>query len=133
MSLPDSRGRAPQQAQIAAFEQRVRSVVTDLKFLWYVSYFEQQAQQIIVGPVNIVMLLTDNFGGFGSIAKFNRDFMQALDACSVGRQAYPQLLYGRTRKLRWPQITKSGLNTRDKRSKARAPITSLPTPRGLAG
>ena len=87
----------------------------------------------MVGPVNIVMLLTDGFGGFGGIAKFNRDFMQALDACTVRRQAYSRLLYGRTRKLRWPQITKSGLNTRANRTKARAPITSLPTPRGLAG
>jgi hypothetical protein len=42
----------------------------------------------MIGPVNIVMLLTDGFGGFGGIAKFNRDFMHALDACSVGRKAY---------------------------------------------
>jgi hypothetical protein len=34
----------------------------------------------MVGPVNIVMLLTDGFGGFGGISKLNRDFMQALDA-----------------------------------------------------
>jgi phosphatidylinositol alpha-1,6-mannosyltransferase len=27
------------------------------------------------------MLLTDGFGGFGGIAKFNRDFLEALDAC----------------------------------------------------
>jgi hypothetical protein len=81
MSLSNSRGRAPQRTRIAAFEQRGRSVVTDLEFLWYVSYFEQRAQQIMIGPMNIVMLLTDGFGGFGGIAKFNRDFMHALDAC----------------------------------------------------
>ena len=28
-----------------------------------------------------VMLLSDGFGGFGGIAKFNRDFLDALDAC----------------------------------------------------
>ena len=38
----------------------------------------------MVGPVNIVILLTDGFGGFGGIAKFNRDLMQALDASSAG-------------------------------------------------
>jgi hypothetical protein len=31
-------------------------------------------------PVNFVILLTDGFGSLGGIAKFNRDFMQALDA-----------------------------------------------------
>lgn len=30
--------------------------------------------------LNILMLLTDGFGGFGGIAKFNSDFLQALDA-----------------------------------------------------
>jgi hypothetical protein len=29
------------------------------------------------------MLLTDGFGGFGGISKFNRDLIQALDASSV--------------------------------------------------
>jgi hypothetical protein len=29
------------------------------------------------------MLLTDGFGGSGDIAKFNRDFMQALDASAA--------------------------------------------------
>jgi phosphatidyl-myo-inositol dimannoside synthase len=48
----------------------------------------------MVGPVNIVMLLTDGFGGFGGISKFNRDFMQALDASSIAERVYalPQLI-----------------------------------------
>jgi phosphatidylinositol alpha-1,6-mannosyltransferase len=46
----------------------------------------------MVGPV--LMLLTDGFGGFGGIAKFNRDFMQALDASSIAERVYalPQLI-----------------------------------------
>ena len=48
----------------------------------------------MVGPVNIVMLLTDGFGGFGGTAKFNRDFLQALDASSVVARVYafPRLI-----------------------------------------
>ena len=48
----------------------------------------------MVSPVNIVMLLTDGFGGFGGIAKFNRDFLQALDASSVVARvcAFPRLI-----------------------------------------
>jgi phosphatidylinositol alpha-1,6-mannosyltransferase len=44
--------------------------------------------------MNIVMLLTDGFGGFGGISKFNRDFMQALDASSIAERVYaiPQLI-----------------------------------------
>ena len=42
----------------------------------------------MVGPVNIVMLLTDGFGGFGGIAKFNRDFMQAINASSLVARVY---------------------------------------------
>jgi phosphatidylinositol alpha-1,6-mannosyltransferase len=40
------------------------------------------------------MLLTDGFGGFGGIAKFNRDFTQALDASSVVARVYafPRLI-----------------------------------------
>jgi hypothetical protein len=40
------------------------------------------------------MLLTDGFGGFGGIAKFNRDFMQALDASPVVARVYalPRLI-----------------------------------------
>lgn len=43
---------------------------------------------------NVVMLLTDAFGGAGGIAKFNRDFLIALDHCSlIGRvQALPRLI-----------------------------------------
>ncbi len=48
-----------------------------------VSGLGERAQRIMVSPVNILMLLTNGFGGFGGIAKFNRDFMQALDASSV--------------------------------------------------
>jgi glycosyltransferase involved in cell wall biosynthesis len=46
------------------------------------------------GPVKIVMLLTDGLGGFGGIAKFNRDFMEALDASSVVERVYvlPRLI-----------------------------------------
>jgi phosphatidylinositol alpha-1,6-mannosyltransferase len=40
------------------------------------------------------MLLTDGFGGFGGIAKFNRDFMRALDASSSVERVYalPRLI-----------------------------------------
>jgi phosphatidyl-myo-inositol dimannoside synthase len=31
-------------------------------------------------PIRVQMLLTDGFGGFGGISKFNRDFLAALDA-----------------------------------------------------
>jgi glycosyltransferase involved in cell wall biosynthesis len=33
--------------------------------------------------LSICMLLSDGFGGFGGIAKFNRDFLAALDACEL--------------------------------------------------
>ena len=33
----------------------------------------------MVNALNIVMLLTDGYGGIGGIAKFNRDFLEALD------------------------------------------------------
>jgi glycosyltransferase involved in cell wall biosynthesis len=33
--------------------------------------------------LRVLMLLTDGFGGFGGIAKFNRDFLQALDGCGL--------------------------------------------------
>src|SRR5580693_10616468 len=47
-------------------------------------------------PLNILMLLSDGFGGFGGIAKFNRDFLTALDSCDVvGRvHALPRLIPG---------------------------------------
>jgi phosphatidyl-myo-inositol dimannoside synthase len=40
------------------------------------------------------MLLTDGFGGLGGIAKFNRDFLQALDACALVERvhALPRLV-----------------------------------------
>jgi glycosyltransferase involved in cell wall biosynthesis len=42
----------------------------------------------------ILMLLSDGFGGFGGIAKFNRDFLEALDACPevVRINALPRLI-----------------------------------------
>jgi phosphatidylinositol alpha-1,6-mannosyltransferase len=44
--------------------------------------------------LNIVMLLTDGYGGIGGIAKFNRDFLQALDSCvNVERiHVFPRLI-----------------------------------------
>src|SRR5450631_3582830 len=33
--------------------------------------------------LRVLMLLTDGFGGLGGIAKFNRDFLQALDGCGL--------------------------------------------------
>jgi phosphatidyl-myo-inositol dimannoside synthase len=40
------------------------------------------------------MLLTDGYGGVGGVAKFNRDFLQALDACQIVErvQAVPRLV-----------------------------------------
>lgn len=40
------------------------------------------------------MLLTDGFGGFGGIAKFNRDFLEALAGCSLVERVYalPRLI-----------------------------------------
>lgn len=44
--------------------------------------------------VSVLMLLTDGFGGRGGIAKFNRDFLQALDACGLVERvhALPRLI-----------------------------------------
>ncbi len=44
--------------------------------------------------LRILMLLTDGFGGVGGIAKFNRDFLEALNGCrSVERvHALPRLI-----------------------------------------
>ncbi len=36
----------------------------------------------------VLMLLTDGFGGLGGIAKFNREFLQALDACAQVERVY---------------------------------------------
>lgn len=51
----------------------------------------------MIGNINIMMLLTDGFGGFGGIAKFNSDFLQALDASEhVGRvHALPRIIVER--------------------------------------
>jgi glycosyltransferase involved in cell wall biosynthesis len=47
-------------------------------------------------PLDILMLLSDGFGGFGGIAKFNRDFLTALDSCDVVERvhALPRLIPG---------------------------------------
>lgn len=44
--------------------------------------------------LGVLMLLTDGFGGLGGIAKFNRDFLQALDACGLVKRvnALPRLV-----------------------------------------
>jgi glycosyltransferase involved in cell wall biosynthesis len=44
--------------------------------------------------LRVLMLLTDGFGGIGGIAKFNRDFLQALDNCSLVERvlALPRLI-----------------------------------------
>lgn len=44
--------------------------------------------------LHVLMLLTDGFGGIGGIAKFNRDFLQALDACALVErvQAIPRVI-----------------------------------------
>lgn len=44
--------------------------------------------------MRILMLLTDAFGGFGGIAKFNRDFLTALDASPLVERVYawPRLI-----------------------------------------
>jgi glycosyltransferase involved in cell wall biosynthesis len=44
--------------------------------------------------MRVLMLLTDGFGGMGGIAKFNRDFLQALDACAEVERvhALPRLI-----------------------------------------
>jgi glycosyltransferase involved in cell wall biosynthesis len=38
--------------------------------------------------MHVQMLLTDGFGGFGGISRFNRDFLSALDVCSVVERVY---------------------------------------------
>jgi len=45
-------------------------------------------------PFRIVMLLTDAYGGFGGISKFNQDFLRALDACPMVERihAIPRLI-----------------------------------------
>jgi phosphatidyl-myo-inositol dimannoside synthase len=45
-------------------------------------------------PIRVQMLLTDGFGGFGGISKFNRDFLAALDASPLVQMvhALPRLM-----------------------------------------
>jgi phosphatidyl-myo-inositol dimannoside synthase len=44
--------------------------------------------------LRMLMLVTDGFGGLGGIAKFNRDFLQALDGCAFVERvhALPRLI-----------------------------------------
>lgn len=48
----------------------------------------------MANALNITMLLTDGYGGIGGIAKFNRDFLQALDRSTCVSQIYalPRLI-----------------------------------------
>jgi phosphatidylinositol alpha-1,6-mannosyltransferase len=48
----------------------------------------------MTGGLGVLMLLTDGFGGLGGIAKFNRDFLQSLDACTLVERvhALPRLI-----------------------------------------
>jgi glycosyltransferase involved in cell wall biosynthesis len=48
----------------------------------------------MIKGLSILMLLTDGFGGRGGIAKFNRDFLGALDACPLVERthALPRLI-----------------------------------------
>lgn len=49
------------------------------------------------GSGQVAFLHSDGFGGFGGIAKFNRDFLTALDAASVVERVYafPRLISNR--------------------------------------
>src|SRR4029077_15670035 len=38
--------------------------------------------------MRVQMLLTDGFGGFGGISRFNRDFLNALNACPPVERVY---------------------------------------------
>lgn len=38
--------------------------------------------------LEVTMLLTDGYGGFGGIAKFNRDLLEALDGCALIRRIW---------------------------------------------
>ena len=44
--------------------------------------------------LRVLMLLTDGFGGVGGIAKFNRDFLQALDSSDAVERVHakPRLI-----------------------------------------
>jgi phosphatidylinositol alpha-1,6-mannosyltransferase len=44
----------------------------------------------MTSALRVVMLLTDGFGGVGGIAKFNRDFLKALDGCALVQRVYAQ-------------------------------------------
>ncbi len=48
----------------------------------------------MTNSLGVLMLLTDGFGGLGGIAKFNRDFLRALDACALVQRvhALPRLV-----------------------------------------
>ncbi len=46
---------------------------------------------------NVMMLLTDGFGGFGGISRFNRDYLTALDNCGAVTRilAFPRVIRDR--------------------------------------
>lgn len=46
---------------------------------------------------NVMMLLTDGFGGFGGISRFNRDYLTALDSCGMVTRtlAFPRVIRDR--------------------------------------
>src|ERR1700677_415918 len=50
--------------------------------------------RIMTNALRVMMLLTDGFGGVGGIAKFNRDFLGALDGCAEVERvhALPRLI-----------------------------------------
>jgi hypothetical protein len=77
---------------MAAFEQRDASSFRRPRISpIYQLLSKKKLSELWLAQVNIAMLLTDGFGGFGGMAKFNRDFMQALDAPSAERvYALPQ-------------------------------------------
>ena len=59
----------------------------------------------MTATLHILMLLTDGFGGVGGIAKFNRDFLQALDGCALVErvQALPRLIVQPIKKRAIPE------------------------------
>src|SRR6516162_6205363 len=46
--------------------------------------------------MRVQMLLTDGFGGFGGISRFNRDFLSALNGCPLVERvhALPRIIPG---------------------------------------
>src|SRR5215203_256732 len=59
----------------------------------------------MIQALRVTMLLTDAYGGFGGIAKFNRDFLRALDRCQVIDRVFavPRLIRERIDEERLPE------------------------------